>query len=266
MPGLVFVLARAVSVLCLLALAVAAAFDTQAARFTSGTIPAQFADRLDGRLKGDYEDVTGVAHNAGDDLSAATRAIAYGADAIEIDVRSAGAELFASHDAPVPLLEELAFHGPTLRDAWEVARLDDTVLLHLKQRSGRYLAEVRSFLAARALRRTIVQTKDPGTLYTVRRSMPSVQRLLLVFTAKELAALKSDEPLLAAIDGVSVRESLLTAPVQAWFERRGLLTFAWVVNDERRLNELVAGGIDGVITDRLDVMRLLGEGIEGVPR
>src|SRR4051812_32753427 len=155
MPGLVFVLARAASVLCLFALAVAAPFDTQAARFTSGTIPAQFADRLDGRLKGDYEDVTGVAHNAGDDLSAATRAIAYGADAIEIDLRSAGAELFASHDAPVPLLEELAFHGPTLRDAWEVARLDDTVLLHLKQRSGRYLAEVRSFLAARALRRTI---------------------------------------------------------------------------------------------------------------
>jgi glycerophosphoryl diester phosphodiesterase len=266
MPRLVFVLARALSVLCLLALAVAVAFDTQAARFTSGTIPAQFADRLDGGLNGDYEDVIGVAHNAGDDLNAATRAIAYGADAIEIDVRSAGNELFASHDAPVPLLEELAFHGPTLRDTWEVARLDNTVLLHLKQRSGRYLAAVRSFLAARALRRTIVQTKDPGTVYTVRRSMPSVQRLLLVFTARELAALESDKRLLAAIDGVSVRESLLSAPVQAWFERRGLMTFAWVVNDEQRLNELVSGGIDGVITDRLDIMRLLGRGIQGVPR
>ena len=166
----------------------------------------------------------------------------------------------------MPLLEETPSTGPTPRDAWEVAQLDDTVLLHLKQRSGRYLEEVRSFLAARALRRTIVQTKDPGTLYTLRRSMPSVQRLLLVFTAEELAALRSDERLLAAIDGVSVRESLLSAPIQAWFERRGLLTFAWVVNDERRLNELVAGGIDGVITDRLDIMRLLGEGIEGVRR
>ena len=266
MPGLVFVLARAVSVLCLLALAVAAVFDAQAARFTSGTMPAEFAARLDGRLSGDYEDVTGVAHNAGDDLAAATRAIAYGADAIEIDVRSVGAELFASHDAPVPLLEDLAFHGPTLRDAWEVAQLDDAVLLHLKQHSSRYLAEVQSFLAARALRRTIVQTKEPGTLYALRRSTPSVQRLLLVFTAEELAALKSDRRLLDAIDGVSVRESLLSAPVQAWFERRGLLTFAWVVNDEQRLNELVARGIDGVITDRLDIMRLLGEGVAGVRR
>jgi glycerophosphoryl diester phosphodiesterase len=263
-PGLVFVLARVVSVLCLLTLAVVAAFDTQAARFTSGTIPAQFADRLDGRLKGDYEDVTGVAHNAGDDLRAATRAVAYGADAIEIDVRSVNGELFASHDAPVPLLEDLVFHGPSLRDAWVVARLDTTVLLHLKQGSRRYLDELQSFLHARALQRTIVQTKNPGTLRTLRQTMPSVQRLLLIFTAKELAALRADEQLLTVIDGVSVRESLLSASVQAWFERRGLLTFAWVVNDESRMNQLVARGIDGLITDRLDIMQLLGKGIQRV--
>ena len=37
-------------------------------------------------------------------------------------------------------------------------------------------------------------------------------------------------------------------------------TFAWVVNDETRMNQLVARGIDGIITDRLDIMRLLGTG------
>ena len=51
-----------------------------------------------------------------------------------------------------------------------------------------------------------------------------------------------------------------------WFKRRGLLTFVWVVNDERRMNELVAADIDGLITDRLDIMRVLGRGIAGVPR
>jgi glycerophosphoryl diester phosphodiesterase len=258
-PRLLFVLARAVSVLCLVTLAVAAAFDTQAARFTSGTAPAEFAARLDGRLTGDYPDVTVVAHNAGDDLNSAIRAVAYGADAIEIDVRSVDGELFASHDAPVPLLEDLVFHGPSLLDAWDVARLDDAVLLHLKQGSGGYLDELRSFLATRALRRTIVQTKDRATLRTLRRTMPSVQRLLLIFTAEELAALRADERPLTEIDGVSVRESLLSASAQAWLQRRGLVTFAWVVNDESRMNELIARGIDGVITDRLDIMRLLGD-------
>lgn len=259
-PWVVFVLARVVSALCVITLAVVAAFDTQAARFTEGQVPAEFTARLDGRLEGDYEDVIGVAHNAGDDLRAATRAVAYGADAIEIDVRVVDGKLFAAHDAPVPLLEDLVFHGPSLRDAWTVARLDDGVLLHLKQGSGRYLDELQSFLWARALRRTIVQTKNPATLRTLRRTAPAVQRLLLVFTGKELAALRADNRLLAMIDGVSVRESLLSASAQAWFERRGLLTFAWVVNDEARMNQLVTRGIDGIITDRLDIMRLLGRG------
>jgi hypothetical protein len=38
LPALVFVLARVVSGLCLLTPAVVAAFDTQAARFASGTV------------------------------------------------------------------------------------------------------------------------------------------------------------------------------------------------------------------------------------
>ena len=266
MPALVFFLGRLVSVLCLVTLVVVAVFDTQAARFTTGTAPAQFADRLDGRLAGHYKRVTGVAHNAGDDLTAATRAVAYGADAIEIDVRSANGELFAAHDAPVPLLEDLVFRGPSLTEAWTVAQLTDTVLLHLKQGSSAYLGQIRAFLARRALRRTIVQTGDRATLLGLRRSAPAVQRLLLIFTAKELAALRRDRQLQGAIDGVSVRDPLLTPAAHAWFKQRRLLTFAWVVNDERRMNELVAADIDGLITDRLDIMRLLGRGIAAVSR
>ncbi len=108
--------------------------------------------RLDVDLAGDYRRVIGVAHNAGDDLRSATRAVAYGADAIEIDVRSAGSDLLASHDAPVPFLQELVFRGPSFSDAWEVARLQDTVLLHLKERSPRYLDDVRAFLRTRPMR------------------------------------------------------------------------------------------------------------------
>ena len=62
------------------------------------------------------------------------------------------------------------------------------------------------------------------------------------------------------IDGVSARETVLTAPAPAWLERRELLTFASPVNEERRMNQLIARGADGLITDRLDVMQLLGGG------
>lgn len=261
-PRLVYVVARVISVLCLFVLGVAAVFDARVERFTAGRVPSQFAERLDDALTGDYRKVLGVAHNAGDDLGAATKAVAYGVDAIEIDIRSSGGELFASHDAPVPFLEDVVFQGPSLREAWEVAQLRDTVLLHLKEGSPRYLARVRDFLASRPRRRTIVQTDDPQTLGAVRRSVPWAQRLLLVLDRQDLQGLRADEALLGTIDGVSVRESLLSQPIHAWLERRGLLTFAWTVDEERRMNELVAGGIDGLITDRLDIMQLLGEGLE----
>jgi glycerophosphoryl diester phosphodiesterase len=261
-PRLVFLISRVISVLCLIVLGVVAVFDAQAERFTAGRVPSEFTQRLHGDLAGDYRRVTGVAHNAGDDLRQATEAVAYGVDAIEIDVRDAGGELFASHDAPVPLLEDLVFHGPSLAEAWNVARLRDTVLLHLKEGSPRYLGELRDFLASRPLARVIVQTSDAQTLRVLRRTNPSIQRLLLIFTGGELAALRHDRRTLELIDGVSVRENLLTATSQSWLKRRGLLTFAWTVNDERRMNELVARGVDGLITERLDMMALLGEGRE----
>ena len=261
-PLLVFVVARTVSVLCVVALGAVVVFDASVERFTAGRVPSEFAQRLDTGLTGRYTAVTGVAHNAGDDLRSATEAVAYGADAIEIDVRSVGSELFASHDAPIPWLEDLVFRGPSLQEAWKVAQLRDTVLLHLKERSPAFLTAVRDFLASRPLRRVIVQTDDGDSLRVLRRTMPSVQRLLLIMKPGDLERLQRNAQMLAVIDGVSIRESLLSARAQAWLRQRRLLVFAWPVNEERRMNELVARGIDGLITDRFDVMQLLGEGPE----
>jgi glycerophosphoryl diester phosphodiesterase len=259
---LVFLVARAVSILCVVVLAVVVAFDASVERYTAGRVPSEFAKRLDVRLAGRDHDVTGVAHNAGDDLGAATKAVAYGADAIEIDVRAVGDELFASHDAPVPFLEDLVFRGPSLDEAWDIAQLRDTVLLHLKEGSPRYLTAVRDFLAARPLPHVILQTHHRNALLVLRRTIPSARRLLLVLTARDFDRLRGDEQLLASIDGVSIRDNLLSAQAQAWLERRGLLIYVWSVNDPRRVNELVARGIDGLITDQLNLMRLLGHGTE----
>ena len=259
MARLVFLVSRAVSVLCVVTLLVAAAFDAQAARYTAGRAPTEFARRLDPGLTGDYGRVIGVAHNAGDDTGAATRAVAYGADAIEIDVRSSGGELFASHDAPIPLLEDVFFRGPSLGEAWKVAQLRGTVLLHLKEHSPAYLERVRAFLLTHPRQRVIIQTHDPATLRWARRRLPFAERLLLVFDAERARALRTDPRLLADADGVSVDEPLLTRGLLGWLQRRRLTTFAWTVDDEARLNQLVAGGVDGVITNRLDFMRVLGD-------
>ncbi len=260
MARLVLLLASLVSAACLLAFAALALFDAQAERLTAGRPPAEFSARLEDRLRGDYDDVVVIAHNAGDSLPAATRAIAYGTDGIEIDVRSTGGELFATHDAPLPLLEDLVFRGPSLAQVWDIARLRDTVLLHLKERSPSYLAAVHAFLAAHRLRRVLVQAAHPATLRALRRTDPRITPLLLVFSDGGLDALRRDPGALRGIAGVSVRERVLTPAALAWLRARRLLVFAWTVNDERRLNALVAAGVDGLITERLDIMRLLGTG------
>jgi hypothetical protein len=201
MPRAVAVVSRLVCALCVLVLCGFAVFDAGAERITAGRTPREFARRLDPGFGHGYASAIGVAHNAGDDLGTATEAAAYGADAIEIDVRSDGSELFASHDAPLPGLEDVVFRGPSLQQAWDIAQLRGTVLLHLKGR---------------------------------------------------------DRPLRAAIDGVSVRNRLATLPLLAWLEHRRLTTFVWTVNDEARMNELLAHGVHGLISDRLDIVRLLG--------
>ena len=136
------------------------------------------------------------------------------------------------------------------------------MLLHLKEHSARYLAQVHAFLATHRLRHVIVQTYDPGTLRTLRRTDPRVTRLLLVFKPSDLARLRRDRELRRTLDGVSIRDSLLSAPVLAWLKRERLQTFVWTVNDEHRMNQLVRAGVDGLITERLDIMHLLGTGRE----
>ncbi len=250
--------ARLVSAICVLLLAALVVFDAQAERFTAGQEPAQFNRGLDAERLDDYGEVTGVAHNAGDDVGAAERAVAYGVDVVEIDVTRVTGALHASHDAPVPLIAPLVFRGPTLEEAWEAARLRDTVLLHLKERSSAYLSQVASFLESRRDRRVTIQTGDLGSLETLRRTVPWAKRLLLVFDSDDLRRAQTAPAVAAAVDGVSVRERLLTVDEHRRLERKGFETYAWTVNDLERANELIAGGLDGVITDRLDLMALLG--------
>jgi glycerophosphoryl diester phosphodiesterase len=265
MPRLLLVVAQVVSAACIAVLALLVVFDAQAERITAGRTPAEFSARLDPRLLGDYGHTIVIAHNAGDAIRPATEAVAWGVDGVEIDVHSAGGELFAAHDAPVPFLEDLVFRGPSLRAAWDVARLRDTVLLHLKEHSPAYLRQVHAFLATHRVRHEIVQTYDPATLRYLRRADPQVTRLLLVFHASDLTDLRRNPGLVRLIDGVSVREQLLTPAALAWLKQQRLKTFAWTVNDERRMNQLVRAGVDGLITERLDFMRLLGTG-KGVGR
>jgi glycerophosphoryl diester phosphodiesterase len=250
-------LARVISASCVLLLGAGVLFDTQVERLTVGTVPAQSAAQVRGHLDVARAPLLVVAHNAGDDLVTATDAVAYGAGAVEVDVRTIDGELYASHDQPLPFLEEIAFRGPELERAWRVAALRDTVLLHYKDHSDAFERRVAGYLAARPPRHLVIQASREATLESVKRRILGAERLLLVFDAPELAQLRADPGLGTAVDGLNVRDSLVTPDVERWARSHGLRLFVWTVNDARRLDQLIRGGIDGVITERLDLMHLL---------
>jgi hypothetical protein len=211
MSAVLVLAVRAVIVTCAVLLVVLVVLDAQAERFTAGLTPLQFRGEVAGTRGAGYADVFGVAHNAGDDVGATHEAAAYGADAIEIDVTSVAGELHASHDAPVPFLDALFFRGPELEEAWEApaarhgAARPEGVLAGLPR--GRP-----ALPRGRRDRRLIVQSRDARSLRVLRRTVPWARRLQLVFTEEDLEALRRDPGRVAELDGVSVRDHLLTAP------------------------------------------------------
>ncbi len=55
--------------------------------------------------------------------------------------------------------------------------------------------------------------------------------------------------------GVSVHRSLLTAALVAELHERVELVLTWPVNDPAALDEVLARGVTGVISDEADILR-----------
>jgi glycerophosphoryl diester phosphodiesterase len=206
-----------------------------------------------------------IAHNGGDSIEAAQAATAYGARVVEIDVAAAGGELFVSHDRPLPSLGLLPLDAPPLEDIWLIAARARAVQLDLKQSSTLLLQLLVDFLRAHRDVEVIVTSQRVSVLRTLRNETPWVRRFLSVRNRLELTRVRLD-PLVGDLQGVSVREDLLDEATVRWLHERQLVVTAWIVNDRRRLDELVSAGVDGVATDNLAILDLLrAQGAEEAP-
>lgn len=256
--ALLIVASLAVIAASLLALTWFVVDDERAEKYTAGRSPTLYWGAAADGLLDDYAGVFGVAHNSGDSLSAARRAVANGADIIEIDVVSVDGKLYAAHDQPVRRFGAYVFRGPALSTVWDAAAEAEVVKLDLKEASPAYLALVVEFVNARPDRQVIVAAREPDSLRVFEERAPQVFRLLSISTAAQLEALHEDAETQALVDGVTSRERLLDDRELAWLKERQFMVLAWTVNDYERLNELVALGVDGVTTDNLAMLELLG--------
>jgi hypothetical protein len=178
---------------------------------------------------------------------------------IEVDIVSLNGLLYAGHDAPFDWIGGTVFRGPPLAQIWIASAGAEVIKLDLKESSPAFNEMVLDFLADREGQRlVIIVSSQPEVIRLFAERAPSVLRFYSVGSERRLDTVRGDLEFAALLDGVSIRESLIDGEVASWFEDHDLLMLAWTVNDMARINELVELGIDGITTDNLAIMRLLG--------
>jgi hypothetical protein len=228
-------------------------------RYTRGERPGQFLGDLDADLLDDYGSVFVIAHNAGDHAETAQTALDHGADAVEIDVIMVGETLYAAHAIPPKLIGAWLFRGPRLDEAWEIVSNADAVALDLKDSSDAYEDTLVTFLKERPHDRVILSSRSIESLMRLGQRLPDAHLYLSVPNRAFFDGLAATQPqLMARLDGVSMQHSQIDSEVMATLKERDQRMIAWTVNELIRVNELVRLGVDGITSDNLAILELLG--------
>ena len=225
-------------------------FDPEGAEeWTIGLGSTQFYSDIDHDLQTfsdpAYASIFGVAHNSGGSIEATLEARIYNADVIEVDVVEVDGVLYSAHTPPLPFIGDRWFRGPRLARVWTASFGAEAISLDLKESSPRFVRLVAEFLATRpSSRQVIVSSREPWVLAALREQAPDTILLLSVPDSQVLSAMQASESTLETIDGVTIRHSLLDHETAAWLTDHQLLIFAWTVDDLKRINELMALGVD----------------------
>lgn len=201
-----------------------------------------------------------IAHNAGDSVIESREALRHGADIIEIDVIPFAGQLYASHSEPRGRVAARWFRGATVRDVLDATPDADAIQLDLKSANSWYLGAVVELLndETYADRIFLVSSRSATVLKTLADRAPHALRALSIGGTGDLDALRADPEAATLLDGVTIRASLLNGDLVTWLRDHGLFVSAWVVNDVRRANELIALGVGALTTDNLALMQAIG--------
>lgn len=197
-------------------------------------------------------------------IAAFELADAMGADGVELDVRLApDGRLLVKHD-PLPADGAVSAALPTLDDALSACG-EMLVNVEIKNSVGEAGHDPSGAVVAptiAALRRHgsadrwIISSFDWDTIERCRRDAPDIATAFLVTAA---TAADVDRTAAAGHAALHPHEQSVTAELVRHCHRSGLAVTTWTCNDDRRIGDLAAIGVDAVCTDVPDVaLRALG--------
>lgn len=190
-----------------------------------------------------------VAHEGARSAGYAQRALTWQADVLEMDAVAWHGQLYVSHQ---PVTSATAGSTPRVNQVWPVACHARIVEFDLKDSSPAFDRLLVAFLRAHrqpGMPQVFVSGRDLSSLRAIHAGAPWVFRFLSVGDDAHLDALQHHPAMVAGLDGVSIRQSLLQSTTIAWFHHHRLLVFAWTVDSTVRAQELVRDGVDGITTD-----------------
>jgi glycerophosphoryl diester phosphodiesterase len=229
----------------------------------------------------------GASHDAPANTLAAFRlAREMGADGVELDVQaSKDGEAVVIHDFTVDAttdgegavkdktlaeLKELdagswfdaRFAGeriPTLQEV--IVEIGHQLLLNIELKvkafgNASLVAEVVRLIEDHNLvHRAIASSFNPLALRRVKRLNPRICTGLLYYFDLPAHLIRTLLLLLADPDALHPEKHLVTQEYTTWAKERGYRVNAWTVDEPAEMKRLIALGVDGIITNRPDVLR-----------
>jgi len=218
-------------------------------------------------------------------LVAFRKAMELGADGVELDVQlSADGAVVVIHDFVVDkttdgtgrvaekMLAELKaldagtrfspqFAGeriPTLAQVFEALEGKLLVNVELKDfnpRSSALAGPVVEVIRKHAMeRRVLFSSFNPFALRAVKRLAPQIPAGLLVAPDMAIYLRRAWLAPFVPHEARHPESSMVTAQTMKWYRAHGLRVNVWTVDDPAEMRRLIALGVDGVITNRPDVL------------
>ncbi len=202
-----------------------------------------------------------VAHRAGNNLAQLRTAERLGLDLVEADVHLFRGRLEVRHlktVGPVPILwDRWALASPLtprleLHELIAATAQSTELMLDLKGRSGRLADRVREAMLPHLGTRRFTVCARAWHLLELFQPLEGVRTIHSVGNGRQLRELLRRHAD-GGLEGVSVHERLLDADTLAQLHRAAGIVMTWPANAAARARELLALGVDGLISDRLDL-------------
>jgi glycerophosphoryl diester phosphodiesterase len=207
-----------------------------------------------------------VAHSAANYRALMRQAVAAGVDLIEADVWPRWNRVVARHERGVialPLVFDKWYVRPEIR-AITLQEIINTVgpkqglYLDLKSDSRRYLKHLADIIAHHGVtERTAVTSPHWAALQYVESLAPAISSYYTVIARRHLEPFWDHLDRHPEVNGTAMRHGLLEPRLVEALHSRGLRILAWTVDSPSRALELLRWGVDGIISNRLELLQAI---------